>query len=34
MEFMGNFRAKIEATGRGRGSKNVKIEETSFMDVP
>ena len=32
--FEAIFRAKTEATGGGRGSRNPKIEESSFMDVP
>ena len=34
MNFGAIFRAKIGATGGGRGSRNPKLEKTSFMDVP
>ena len=29
-----DFQGLTEATGGGRGSKNAKIEATSFMDAP
>ena len=31
--FEAIFRAKIEATGGGRGSRNPELEETSFITV-
>ena len=34
MGFWGDFQGLTEATGGGRGSKNAKLEATSFMDGP
>ena len=34
MKIWGDFQGLPEATGAGRGSKNSKIEATSFMDGP
>ena len=34
LNFGAIFRAKNGAKGEGRGSRNPKLDETSFMDVP
>ena len=34
MNFKAIFRARTGAIGKGGGSRNQQLEETSFMDVP